>query len=343
MSDSYIWQDREIRFDSAPKSLNNRSGEYIIDSINSVEDTKGNNGERGSIIVTNLRMMWVAHKNTRTNLSIGFNTVLTINVRKAKSKLRGQTAALFIMTKYMSNRFEFIFTSLVKQSPRLFTTIQSVHRAYETSRLYRDLKLRGSIIRDNQLVLLPMEQVYNQVQDVWNLSSDQGNVGCFFITNVRIVWHANLAQNFNVSVPYMQMVSAKSKMSGKFGQALVIETQPKCGGYILGFRVHPPERLDALLKEILSLHKIFSVNPVFGVDFKEEEVQPDIDQLKIARVEDDVEIVDTDTHDAFAAYYADGADGNEKDIVYDNEIGLACEQLPDGWSMSNLWSMDSTK
>lgn len=34
---------------------------------------------------------------------------------------------------------------------------------------------------------------------VWNLSSDQGNLGTFYITNVRIVWFANLAENFNVS------------------------------------------------------------------------------------------------------------------------------------------------
>ena len=30
----------------------------------------------------------------------------------------------------------------------------------------------------------------------------------------------------------------------RFGKALVIETQPRCGGYILGFKVHPPEKLE---------------------------------------------------------------------------------------------------
>ncbi len=46
-----------------------RKGEEEIDSINSVEDTKGNNGERGSLIISNLRIIWVSHRNTRTNLS----------------------------------------------------------------------------------------------------------------------------------------------------------------------------------------------------------------------------------------------------------------------------------
>ena len=40
-----LWQDREIRFDSPPHTLDLRKGEIEIDQINSVEDTKGNNGE----------------------------------------------------------------------------------------------------------------------------------------------------------------------------------------------------------------------------------------------------------------------------------------------------------
>lgn len=48
-----------------------------------------------------------------------------------------------------------------------------------------------------------------QIVGVWNLSSDQGNLGTFFVTNVRLVWHANLAENFNVSMPYLQMVRGR--------------------------------------------------------------------------------------------------------------------------------------
>lgn len=117
-------------------------------------------------------------------------------------------------------------SSLVKNSPRLFTTIQAVFRAYETSKLYRDLKLRGAIIREKALILLPDEEIYNRSEGVWNLSSDQGNLGVLFITNVRIVWHALAAENFNVSIPYMQIKSIKLRES-KFGQALVIETSER--------------------------------------------------------------------------------------------------------------------
>jgi hypothetical protein len=57
---------------------------------------------------------------------IGYNCVLTMNIRKAKSRLRGNVQALYIIAKYQGSRFEFVFTSLVKNSPRLFTTVQSV-------------------------------------------------------------------------------------------------------------------------------------------------------------------------------------------------------------------------
>jgi len=116
---------------------------------------------------------------------IGLNCVLSTNIRTASSKLRGNTQALYVMTKFNNSRFEFIFTSLVKNSPRLFTTVQAVYRSYETTKLYRDLKLRGAIIKDKQLIMLPDEDVINKVDGVWNLSSDQGNLGTFFVTNVR--------------------------------------------------------------------------------------------------------------------------------------------------------------
>ncbi len=58
---------------------------------------------------------------------------------------------------------------------------------------------------DRELKLLPQEQTYSRVNGVWNLSAEQGNLGTFFISNVRVVWYANLAENFNVSIPYLQV------------------------------------------------------------------------------------------------------------------------------------------
>ena len=40
---------------------------------------------------------------------------------------------------------------------------------------------------------------------------------------------------------------------------------------MLGFRVDPVEKLHEVVKEIQSLHKVYSACPIFGVEFEVEE------------------------------------------------------------------------
>lgn len=333
-----VWQDREIKFDQQPSVLKLRRGEFQIDSINSVEDTKGNNGERGIFIVTNLRLIWTSAKSQRTNLSIGFNCVSTVNVRQVNSKLRGNSQALFVMTRFNSTRFEFIFTSLVKNSPRLFTTVQTVFKSYETTKLYRDLKLRGAIIREKELVMLPHEQVYEKISGIWNLSSDQGNLGTFIITNVRTVWFAVLAENFNVSIPYLQMKCINVRNS-KFGQALVIETTQSSGGYILGFRADPVEHLEEVYAQISNLWRVFSATPIFGIEYNIEDKPNETKETFVPRTEDDVQIIEGDDVEPCLLYQPDGEKEIDRDPVYSQELGLAIEKLKEGTTLQSLWNV----
>lgn len=335
----YVWQDRELRFDSPFTNLDERRGEERIDSINSVEDTKGNNGERGALIITNLRIIWHSHKRPATNLSIGLNCVLRMSKKKANSKMRGKTEALYLMTKFEKSRFEFVFTSLVKNSPRIFTTCMSVLRAYETTKMYRDLKLRCSLVRDGELSLLPLENVYSKLSGVWNLATDQGNLGTFIITNVRIVWHANLAHNFNVSIPYMQIKSIRLSRS-KFGKAMVIETSAKTGGggYILGFRIDPAEKLEDVCQECQSLHKVHSAEPIFGVQWSVEEV-PEVVTQPLPRVIDNIDIIDQDAEGGTSiySYFADPNKIRDREVQFDADLGLAIEAPPEGATTKELW------
>ncbi|XP_060085835.1 Bardet-Biedl syndrome 5 protein homolog [Ylistrum balloti] len=333
-----LWEDRDVRFDVNPSQMRMRPGEKMIDRLDAVEDTKGNNGDRGRIMVTNLRIIWHSLNMPRVNLSIGFNCVINISTKTAQSKLRGTTEALYVLTKCNTTRFEFIFTNLIPGSPRLFTTVIAVHRAYDTSKLYRDLKLRGALVHNKQLRLLPQEQIYNNVNGVWNLSSDQGNLGTFFITNVRLVWHANINESFNVSIPYLQMRSVKIRDS-KFGLALVVESSQQSGGFVLGFRIDPAEKLQQVVKEIQSLHRVYSACPLFGVEFETEERIEDSQDLTVERVQDDVEIENEGTSDAFAAYFADGSKDKDRDPVYSEELGLAIEKLREGFTLHGLWDV----
>uniref|UniRef100_A0A5F5PL88 Bardet-Biedl syndrome 5 protein homolog n=2 Tax=Equus TaxID=9789 RepID=A0A5F5PL88_HORSE len=314
-----LWEDRDIRFDVSSQQMKTRPGEVLIDCLDSIEDTKGNNGDRGRLLVTNLRIIWHSLAISRINLSVGYNCILNITTRTANSKLRGQTEALYILTKCNNTRFEFIFTNLVPGSPRLFTSVIAVHRAYETSKMYRDFKLRSALIQNKQLRLLPQEHVYDKISGVWNLSSDQGNLGTFFITNVRIVWHANMNDSFNVSIPYLQI----------------------SGGYVLGFKIDPLEKLQESVKEINSLHKVYSANPIFGVDYEMEEKPQSLEALTVEQIQDDVEIDSDDHTDAFVAYFADGNKQQDREPVFSEELGLAIEKLKDGFTLQGLWEVMS--
>ncbi|RUS90497.1 hypothetical protein EGW08_001765 [Elysia chlorotica] len=333
-----LWEDRDVRFDVTSSQMKFRPGEKLIDQLDAVEDTKGNNGDRGRLMVTNLRIIWHSIEMPRANLSIGFNCVIGLSTRTAQSKLRGAVEALYILCKCNSTRFEFIFTNLVPGSPRLFTSIMSVQKAYETSKLYRDLKLRGALIKDKQVRLLPQEQIYDQVNGVWNLSSDQGNLGTFYITNVRLMWHANINESFNVSIPYMQMKVVKVRDS-KFGIALVVETSAMSGGYVLGFRIDPLEKLQATAKMIQNLHKVYSTCPIFGVEFEVDDTPQATEAMTRAPIQDDVEVEYDNQTDAFAAYFADGNKEKDREPVYSEELGLAVEKLKEGFTIAGLWQV----
>ena len=50
------------------RQMRMRSGEMLIDRLDSIEDTKGNAGDRGRLLVTNLRVIW--HSQTMPRVSL---------------------------------------------------------------------------------------------------------------------------------------------------------------------------------------------------------------------------------------------------------------------------------
>ncbi|XP_063848231.1 Bardet-Biedl syndrome 5 protein homolog isoform X3 [Scylla paramamosain] len=295
--------------------------------------------------------------------TVGFNCIINITTKTVNSKLRGLTEALYILTKANNTRFEFIFTNLVPGTPRLFTSVMGVYKAYNSSKMYRELKLRGAIIQSKQLRILPQEQIFSRVNGVWNLSSDQGNLGTFVITNVRLVWFANMNELFNISLPYLQIASVKVRES-KFGMALVVESSEASGGYVLGFRIDPVEKLHEVHKEISALYTVYSQCPVFGVEFILQDKdprgledmnmnnvprafllagagQPQTDEDRLDLPEMDEEEIDesvSDAGDVLAAYLADGHH-NDLEPVFSAELGLAVEKLKDGYTLQTLWEV----
>ncbi|GMS89680.1 hypothetical protein PENTCL1PPCAC_11855 [Pristionchus entomophagus] len=329
-----MWQDREIRFDVDTRMLRLIPGEFTLDRIENVEDTKGNNGDRGIFRITNLRLIWHAQAMPRINLTIGLNTVHGIHSRKASSKIKGETESMYVTAKAPQTRFEFVFTALgtAQAVSRLFSTTQSIHRAYETTRLYRELKMRGPIVdEDGRLRILPGEQQVDKIEGVWNLSSEQGNLGVMICTNLRVVWFATMSVGYNVSIPYMQLANCRVRDS-KFGLALVIDTTPQSGEYILGFRIDPEEKLKNTCRSINSLSKAAALKPFFGIKQRESDTHSDEESGEVA--------VRTTRVDAFAAYFSDGLVSTEpRGPVVNEDLGLAFEALRPGFTLAQLWEV----
>lgn len=167
-------------------------------------------------------------------------------------------------------------------------------------------------------------------------------MGAFYLTNVRVIWFAQLAENFNVSLPWVQVKCVKVRDS-KYGKALVLETSEFSGGYILGFRV---ENLEEVYTEISNLFKTYSQNPLFGVEVTFEDVETNTDQTVVPKIEDNLEIIDNGYSSALAlpsskANYAvgGGQSSQKNDIIFCEELGLAIERPPAGVSVEQLWKI----
>lgn len=334
----YIWNDREIRFDISLSELQPRKNEVIVDSINSVEDTKGNNGEKGNLLITNLRLIWFNDSDQKVNLSIGYNCILNVEIKPTESRIKGNCQALYVKAKFNSKPYEFIFTSLVSDSPRLFTSFQAAVRAYETSKIYRDLRLRSAIIQDKLLNLLPQEHVYNKYANVWNLSADQQTPGTLVVTNVRIVWYAQALDSFNASIPWIQIAKLKVRDS-TYGKAIVLETHAINNGYMAGFKL---ENYEKVYTELCNLLKVHSENPVFGIESVVEEKMTTQKSTVAQRIADDVQIIGGDYYKPTSAAvysYMEQDMKQDRPIVFSKELGLAVEQPPEGISLEELWKI----
>lgn len=51
------------------------------------------------------------------------------------------------------------------------------------------------------------EELCDRVEGVMNLSKDYGQLGTLWVTNLRISWAASLQDNYNCSVPFIQVRS----------------------------------------------------------------------------------------------------------------------------------------
>jgi len=188
------WQDREVLFDLPAELLRLRSGERLVDCLASVEDSKGGVLSKGTLMVTNLRFIFLETKHGR-NMSVGLGCIVRATLRGVNTftpatdtgtesspqsstgtgtasnggggggnvaassgplLLQKSASALVIVARALDKaRFEFVFTAPpAKTPPRTFRRLRLLVASYESTRPYRDLIARGSNIVRNGSLVL---------------------------------------------------------------------------------------------------------------------------------------------------------------------------------------------
>jgi Bardet-Biedl syndrome 5 protein len=361
----YVWQDREVKFDIPKQQLSLHPGEKAFETIDNIEDYKGNNGDIGTIIFTNLRIIWYSTENIKINLSVGLDTLISHDVKFISSKVAGETRALCIKCKFNGNRFEFLFNSLGNSTTDLFSLFDSIYKGYETSRLYRDVKMKGFLTQDKNLTLLPKEKVINKFNTVYNITTDnQALAGQFQITSVRFVWFSTTLDNYNISLPWIHIKDIRIREINKHGKVIQFETNKLIANNIFSFKF--TDNIDTVLRELESTYYTYLQNPQFGVDLthsdhpenlisrekpkpkpSEDAIQKQTDEVNKYiqnRKDDDVEIVDTNyfNDQSNLLYYMTSKNdkkNTKNDIVYSVELGMAIERLPDNTNLESLWKI----
>ena len=75
-----------------------------------------------------------------------------------------------------------------------------------------------------------------------------------------------LLRLFSDNLPAVFFYCLKVRNS-RFGPALVIESSRSSGGYVLGFKIDPEDRLGDILKQLLAYYETYYKKPQLGVEY----------------------------------------------------------------------------
>lgn len=345
-----VWQDRSIRFNLTAKELRLRRGEITFFTQDKIEDVKAAMPD-GILMLTNLRLIWILNRRS-VNISVGYDCISLISMNQGHSKVCGHSQAVSIAAKFDDYNYEFIFSTVDEAVPQLFSILRSIYSCFTTSNLFREIKLRSAIVKDGSLILLDGEILFRTVNNTCILSSETGKKGTLFVTNIRLAWVCHASESFNVSLPHIQLSNVLSRDT-KHGRAVIAQTTDANEGYMVGWRIEPPDNDIDVFHEIERVHKVFSVEPLFGVNFDINEfyngsVATQAMQQSNRRAESWLSEINggmvpreeqNATLDPFLAYSANESrvKNSEVKTFFCTELGLAMEQLPQGFNVAQLW------
>ncbi|XP_049846563.1 Bardet-Biedl syndrome 5 protein homolog [Schistocerca gregaria] len=258
-----IRSDKYVRH-NMPSGFVQSFGESVRRSLKGIEIMDKFPGDVGTLLTTNFRVFWYSETNTGRNVSIGFEKVIAVGRQKIYCGEPDETQVLRLLTYDSPFHREYVFKNAndvynvdhIKVLPDIF-------RAYTSTRSYRDVLYNSDIIENRQLRVLPYEQIFGNVDGVWNLNYVEKPCGTFVLSNIRFIWFADENETNNLSVPFL-CVEKVAVVPTEYGHAFHIEVIDEGKVYGWRFKTEPEEKQQFLLGNLCGHLVQFKEHPFVG-------------------------------------------------------------------------------
>lgn len=178
--------------------------------------------------------------------------------------------------------------------------------------------------------------------------------GTLILTTIRLVWFSTSDENFNLSLPLIQIASVKKKAT-----SLILETSKYSGSYILGFKT---EELDTISQEVIQIRRLALQKPVLMEEEgrreegmreglgreegrregggKEEGGRRREEEENGDRKEEGLEVVESEWNEVrkIGNYLLEGMEGR-REVTFCDDLGLAMEKIAENVTAGNLWKI----
>ena len=352
-----LWQDRQVLFNVPKSEFIYGKGEETYKTMSSIEEIKGN--ELGTFIFTSLRLIWYNNKNPKINQSIGYDCIENLEKKTSDSMMTGQTNILSINCKVDKNRYELEYRHLSENNHDPYINLSNILKLYEQGRIYREMKQNYEEIIDkekNILNLLKNEKIIDTIKNICiilnnetdNINKKIGNMGTLYTTNIRAIWINDKNSNYNLSVPYVQILSAQGENNPSYGISLKIKLTRLYNNFNILFYSKYGKLDEQFCEDFNKKMIIILKNPIVGISIiKKADGVTDKLKEKIAKIADMVygqeEISDNNDDQQAGMIYLINEGRNKQnsinDIEFSKELGIACQKLPENVTIDDLWKI----
>jgi len=307
--------DHKIGYNVQVLNLFCDPGEYRVCNFGSVEELRFNNGFKGQIILTNIRIIWLDPINQSMNLYIGFNSIKSVS----KSDFSKKREKITIMAYRKTKSFEFHFM-IKKKSESLYDTINKLISNYRDSFYLREYKLRSSVFKDENLILLKNESVIHSFNGVSTISGNSSKTGRLILTNYRFVWTSTVVNSFNVSIPFWAIPPISIQDHPRFEHCFYVLISISKRNFMYGFTAYPSDSLIKIVDSVERLRLSSSNSPMITYPISihgESQKEPPIYQI----ISDDSQETPSDLFLSLCVHSP-----SSDQIIYDSTLGLSIEE-----------------